>query len=304
MVRTRDEVFCLGICQNWVNCDCATVLDKVPHRTTNRQNNLKGTRNSSSHYLCAAKQTGWPGRSAETVKCVQETFVRSLEKSTHHASLELQMPQTSDWFIQHKRFCTKRYWDTGCTCSTLLLDGPGQPAHFTALKQPHCWNFLYHSWTVLSISGSLWYLVWNLHCTITVLANSKTQKAFLPPVLAMFHHNCIVAVKPASTPWCLLSKKIWKDSLPTDILSFVSVLIVVLLSSEIPETLMNYPVDVTHISTSHMQVLLCYNDLNTKTLQNKNLLCRFLYYNSWQKSKLQKLLGSNPKHVKKICKEC
>jgi hypothetical protein len=39
-------------------------------------------------------------------------------------------------------------------------------------------------------------------------------------------------------------------------------------------------IDVTHISRSYMQVLLRYNDLNTKILQNKNLLCRFLYCNS------------------------
>jgi hypothetical protein len=161
-------------------------------------------------------------------------------------------------------------------------------------------NCFVHKWCCVA-------LVWNLHCTITidsVLANSKTQKAFLSPVLAMSCHDCTVTVKSASTPWCLLSKQIWKDYLPTNILSPVSVLIAALLSSEIPERLMNYPVDVTHISTSYMQVLLCYNDLNTKTLQNKNLLCRFLYYNSWQKSQLQKLLGSNPKHVEKICKEC
>ena len=31
---------CHGICQNWVNCDCATeVSDHVPHRNTYRQNN-------------------------------------------------------------------------------------------------------------------------------------------------------------------------------------------------------------------------------------------------------------------------
>jgi hypothetical protein len=44
--RTGDKkVFCLGICQNWVNCDSATdVLDRVPNRTTYRQNNSRVVR--------------------------------------------------------------------------------------------------------------------------------------------------------------------------------------------------------------------------------------------------------------------
>jgi len=41
-------------------------------------------------------------------------------------------------------------------------------------------------------------------CTVTidsVLANLKTQNAFLFPVHAMFRHDCPLAVNPASTPW-------------------------------------------------------------------------------------------------------
>jgi hypothetical protein len=52
--------------------------------------------------------------------------------------------------------------------------------------------FLYHSRTVLSVCGYAWYLVRNLRCTVTtdsVLANSKTQKAFLSLVLVMFRHD-------------------------------------------------------------------------------------------------------------------
>jgi len=63
---------------------------------------------------------------------------------------------------------------------------------------------------ILSIWGSVWYVVRNLRCTVTiylVLANSKTQNAFLFPVYAMFHHDCTLAVKPASTPWHLVPKK-------------------------------------------------------------------------------------------------
>jgi len=89
-------------------------------------------------------------------------------------------------------------------------------------------------------------MVRNLHCTFTidsVLANSKTQNAFLLPVHAMFLHDCPLAVKPTSTPRRLVHKKIWRDSLPIDmLLSAVSVLVVVQPISEIPEGLMNYPV--------------------------------------------------------------
>jgi hypothetical protein len=65
------------------------------------------------------------------------------------------------------------------------------------------------------------FLVQNLCCTITtdsVLANCKTQNAFLFPVHAMFCHYCPLVVKPASTPWCLVHTKTWRDSLPIDML--------------------------------------------------------------------------------------
>jgi hypothetical protein len=58
--------------------------------------------------LCAAKRTGWPGPSAEIVERVRETFVRSPQKSTHRASRELQMPQSSVWRILHS-FRVKGY---------------------------------------------------------------------------------------------------------------------------------------------------------------------------------------------------
>jgi hypothetical protein len=87
-----------------------------------------------------------------------------------------------------------------------------------------------------------------LRCTVTidsVLANSKTQNAFLFPVHTMLRHDCPLAVKPASTPTRLVHKKAWSDSLSIDmLLSAVSVLVVAQLSSELPEGLMNYPVNV------------------------------------------------------------
>jgi len=82
-------------------------------------------------------------------------------------------------------------------------------------------------------------------CTVTgdsVLANSKTQKAFLFTVNAIFRHDYPLAVEPASTPRPLVQKKTWRDSVSIDmLLSAVSVLVVAQSSSEIPEGLMNNP---------------------------------------------------------------
>jgi hypothetical protein len=46
--------------------------------------------------------------------------------------------------------------------------------------------------------------------------NSKTKNTFLS--LAMFCHECPLAVKPATMPWCLLPEQTWRDSIPTDML--------------------------------------------------------------------------------------
>jgi hypothetical protein len=89
-------------------------------------------------------------------------------------------------------------------------------------------------------------MIRNLRCAVTidsVLANSKTQNAFLFTVNAIFRHDYPLAVEPGSTPRPLVQKKTWRDSLPIDmILSAVSVLVVAQSSSEIPEGLMNNPV--------------------------------------------------------------
>jgi hypothetical protein len=59
----------------------------------------------------------------------------------------------------------------------------------------------------------------------------------------MFHHNCPLAVKPASTPQRLGHKKNLRDSLPIDMLPFsMTIPATVPQRSEIPEGLMNYPV--------------------------------------------------------------
>ena len=107
-------------------------------------------------------------------------------------------------------------------------------------------EFMYHSRIVLSVGGSVWYVIRNLRCTVTidsVLANSKTQNAFLFTVNATFRHDYPRAVESGSTPRPLVQKKTWRDSLPIDmLLSAVSVLVVAQSSSEFPEGLMNNPV--------------------------------------------------------------
>ena len=84
----------------------------------------------------------------------------------------------------------------------------------------------------------------------SVLANSKTQNAFLFTVIAIFLHDCPLAVEPGSTPRPLIQKKTWRYSLPIDmLLSAVSVLVVAQWSSEIPEGLMNNPVLFNYVCT-------------------------------------------------------
>ena len=76
------------------------------------------------------------------------------------------------------------------------------PVRFAAHRQPLCWNFMYHSRIVLSVGGSVWYTIRNLRCTVTidsVLANSKTQNAFLFTVNAIFRHDYPLAVEPGRT---------------------------------------------------------------------------------------------------------
>ena len=77
----------------------------------------------------------------------------------------------------------------------------------------------------------------------SVLANSKTQNAFLFTAKAIFLHDYPLAVEPGGTPRPLVQKKTWRDSLPIYmLLSAVSVLVVAQSSLEIPEGLMNNPV--------------------------------------------------------------
>jgi len=57
----------------------------------------------------------------------------------------------------------------------------------------------------------VWYMIRNLRCTVTidsVLANSKTQNAFLFTANAIFYHDYPLAVEPGSTPRPLVQKKL------------------------------------------------------------------------------------------------
>ena len=72
-------------------------------------------------------------------------------------------------------------------------------------------EFMYHSRICLSVGGSVWYMIRNLRCTVTidsVLSNSKTQNAFLFTVKAIFLHDYPLAVEPGSTPRPLVLKKL------------------------------------------------------------------------------------------------
>ena len=72
-------------------------------------------------------------------------------------------------------------------------------------------EFMYHSRIVLSVGGSVCYMIRNIRCTVTidsVLANSKTKNAFLFTVNANFSHDYPLAVEPGSTPRPLAQKEL------------------------------------------------------------------------------------------------
>jgi len=126
------------------------------------------------------------------------------------------MHQTLDWDICNSRLARfVDFWglltSVSRTRSSVSADGPGRPVRFAAHRQPLCWNFMYHSRIVLSLGGSVWYMIRNLRCTVTidsVLANSKTQNAFLFTMYPIFRHDYPLAVEPASTPRPLVQKKL------------------------------------------------------------------------------------------------
>jgi len=84
----------------------------------------------------------------------------------------------------------------------------------------------------------------------------------------MFRHDCLLAVKPVSMPQRLVHKKTWRDSLPIDmLLSAVSVLVVVQLSPEVQEGLMNYPVYTFKMLTKLYPLIKSFNKVHDATVQ-------------------------------------
>jgi hypothetical protein len=83
---------------------------------------------------------------------------------------------------------------------------------------------------------------------MTPFWQSPRQNAFLSPVLAMFRHDCPPGDETCKYAMAPIPKQTWRDFLPIDmLLSAVSVLVVALLSSEVPKGLMYYPVLIANI---------------------------------------------------------
>ena len=106
-------------------------------------------------------------------------------------------------------------------------------------------EFMYHSRIVLSVGGSVWYMIRNL------VAQSQLTQFWQIPDTERFLIHCerhfSSRLPPSGGTWKYTkapsTKKTWRDSLPIDkLLSAVSVLVVAQSSSEIPEELMNNPV--------------------------------------------------------------
>jgi hypothetical protein len=176
--------------------------------TSTKQNHLWtkqfviGTRNSSrvGAYVLWNEQACWGHRPRLLRMCNQYHFTQ------RHLC---RMCQSLDWGICSSARCVD-FWvlltKVSRTRSTVSANGLGRPVHFTAHWQPLCWNFLYHSWIILSIGGSVWYLAWNsvapsqltqfwqiprhrklsyplsLPCFVTTAPSSETCKYTMVPV--------------------------------------------------------------------------------------------------------------------------
>jgi hypothetical protein len=116
------------------------------------------------------------------------------------------------------------------------------PSHRSAAhRQPLCWNFLCHSQIVLSVGGSVWYLVRNLRCVVTIDSFLQIPRHRTLPFPCPRHvssrlppggETCKYAMTPLTQTNLLLSAAPnLVDALP---------------SSEFPEGLTNYPVFLGH----------------------------------------------------------
>ena len=98
----------------------------------------------------------------------------------------------------------------------------------------------------LSVGGSVWYMIRNLRCTVTIgLSFGKFQDT--ERFLIHCERHFPSRLPPSGGTWkyakALVQKKTWRDSVPIDmLLSAVSVFVVAQSSSEIPEGLVNNPV--------------------------------------------------------------
>jgi hypothetical protein len=123
---------------------------------------------------------------------------------------------------------------------------------------------LCRTWSENSIAPSQFTQCWQI----------QDPERFLIPCPQHISSQLPLAVKPAGTPWCLLPKQTWRDSLPIDmLLSFVSDLVVALPSLKFQRglwvTLYYYPFLCQAIQTLFL--------LNTIALHLLDLL-REVYY--------------------------
>ena len=134
-------------------------------------------------------------------------------------------------------------------------------------------EFMYHSRIILSVGGSVWYMIRNLCCSHNWLSFGKFQDTERFLIHCERHFSS--RLPPSGGIWKYAkapsTKKSWRDSLPIYmLLSAVSVLVVAQSSSEIPEGLMNNPVYISSICGVSWSLLCC---LFSKYSHNKLLWC-------------------------------
>ena len=128
----------------------------------------------------------------------------------------------------------------------LTLIGPDRPLRFAAHRQPLCWNFMYHSRIVLSVGGSVRYMVRNLRCIVTidsVFGKFQDTERFLIHCARHFSSRLLPSggtCKYAKDP--STKKSFERFCTYWYVLSALSFLVVAQSSSEVPEGLMNNPV--------------------------------------------------------------
>ena len=97
------------------------------------------------------------------------------------------------------------FQQSGCLYAAKRTGRPGlwvrMKCSFRSAQAATLLEFMYHSWIVLSVGGSVWYMIRNLRCIVTidsVLANSKTQNAFLFTVNTIFRQS---RLPPSGGTW-------------------------------------------------------------------------------------------------------